>query len=599
MPRPPLTGVPRRAALAALFLAACAPDERAGVHDPAAALLAPGDAPARSVAAGPPQRWSDPATWGGRLPAAGANVTIPAGRTVVLDVSPPALGALTIDGALRFGDADLELAATSILVNGTLSIGTAERPHLRRATIALVGDPTEEAAPGLGVKALAVRGTGTLDLHGAPRVSWGKLDATAPAGATTLTLDRPVDWQPGDRIIVTATGFDARETEEATVRTVSGASVTLAAPLRHAHWGQRSTVGGRTLDERAEVGLLSRTVRVTTRFGADSLLGGHAIFTDRATVRVSGVEFSHLGQPGRLGRYPFHWHLMGSAPGSYLRRSSVPRSLQRGIIVHGTSDTQIEDNVIHDVRGHGVYVEDGSERNVLIARNLASLAQEVRREHILQGPTREDRHGGTDQRASNFWFATANLRVVDNVAAGSVHGFGFWYDLATGNGHHPRDHANSYVMGEFRGNSAHSQGAHPHTMQDYHPMESGSGLRFDGGDFRGVFREFKAWKNMNAGAWFNCGQTVEASVLAGNRIGALTYCFQGEGGTFAGTLRHTVVASATPNTAGVASLRAFFRSRDHRPQSQFHGVVQDRRIVPHTYPVVRTTRLDRVTRVGF
>ena len=56
-------------------------------------------------------RWSDKATWPNRkVPAAGDRVVIDAGKEVILDVSPPALGGLTIDGKLSFADnADLEL----------------------------------------------------------------------------------------------------------------------------------------------------------------------------------------------------------------------------------------------------------------------------------------------------------------------------------------------------------------------------------------------------------------------------------------------------------------------------------------------------------
>ena len=58
-----------------------------------------------------PARWSDPATWPDRqVPLAGDKVTIAADKDVVLDVSPPALGGVTIDGRLSFADnKDLEL----------------------------------------------------------------------------------------------------------------------------------------------------------------------------------------------------------------------------------------------------------------------------------------------------------------------------------------------------------------------------------------------------------------------------------------------------------------------------------------------------------
>ncbi len=59
-------------------------------------------------AATPPakvMRWSDPATWpNNKVPAAGDKVDIARGQEVVLDVSPPALHGLTINGKLSFAD---------------------------------------------------------------------------------------------------------------------------------------------------------------------------------------------------------------------------------------------------------------------------------------------------------------------------------------------------------------------------------------------------------------------------------------------------------------------------------------------------------------
>jgi cell migration-inducing and hyaluronan-binding protein len=81
--------------------------------------------------------WSDPATWPNRkVPVAGDKVTIARDLEVVLDVSPPALGGLSIDGKLTFSnDADLELITEWIMLHGELAIGTEARPHTRNATI--------------------------------------------------------------------------------------------------------------------------------------------------------------------------------------------------------------------------------------------------------------------------------------------------------------------------------------------------------------------------------------------------------------------------------------------------------------------------------
>ena len=71
-------------------------------------------------------RWSDPASWPDRrVPRAGDKVTIAAGKHVVLDVSPPALGGVDVEGKLSFANnADLELTTEWVMVHGELEIGT-------------------------------------------------------------------------------------------------------------------------------------------------------------------------------------------------------------------------------------------------------------------------------------------------------------------------------------------------------------------------------------------------------------------------------------------------------------------------------------------
>src|SRR5690606_35706948 len=85
------------------------------------------------------RRWSDPATWpSGKVPSANDAVTIDNGMNVILDVSPPALRSLTINGKLSFSnDADLELITEWIMLHGELAIGSESSPHTRKATITL------------------------------------------------------------------------------------------------------------------------------------------------------------------------------------------------------------------------------------------------------------------------------------------------------------------------------------------------------------------------------------------------------------------------------------------------------------------------------
>src|SRR6202008_394594 len=128
--------------------------------------------------------WSDPASWPNRkVPIAGDKVTVGRDRNVVLDVSPPALGGLSIDGKLTFSnDADLELTTEWIMLHGELAIGSEASPHTRKATITFTDSvPNEDVMAGMGDRGIMISG-GTLNLHGDRTHTWTKLSKTAEAG---------------------------------------------------------------------------------------------------------------------------------------------------------------------------------------------------------------------------------------------------------------------------------------------------------------------------------------------------------------------------------------------------------------------------------
>src|SRR5690242_19324450 len=64
-------------------------------------------------------RWSDPASWpNGKVPGEGDAVTIAKDKSIVLDVSPPALRSLTVNGKLAFApDRDLSLTTEWIYLS--------------------------------------------------------------------------------------------------------------------------------------------------------------------------------------------------------------------------------------------------------------------------------------------------------------------------------------------------------------------------------------------------------------------------------------------------------------------------------------------------
>ena len=162
--------------------------------------------------------WSAASTWpGGKVPSAGQAVSLPAGKRVVLDVSPPDLAGLMIPpgSALEFADSDLTLKAEWIMVHGELRIGSAEKPFAHRAEIVLTDSKPGENIMDMGDRVLGVMG-GVLELHGQARLPWTRLGATAGAGTQTLTLQDAPNWQTGNTLTLTSTDFSAAQTEEVT-----------------------------------------------------------------------------------------------------------------------------------------------------------------------------------------------------------------------------------------------------------------------------------------------------------------------------------------------------------------------------------------------
>src|SRR5690242_19165193 len=104
---------------------------------------------------------------------------------MVLDVDPPALRSLTIDGRLRFADdRDIGLETEWIyLRGGELAIGSEARPYTHTASITLTNAVPDENVNTMGDRGIMLMG-GTLNLHGDRAHTWSKLARTAERGAT-------------------------------------------------------------------------------------------------------------------------------------------------------------------------------------------------------------------------------------------------------------------------------------------------------------------------------------------------------------------------------------------------------------------------------
>jgi len=157
--------------------------------------------------------------------------------------------------------------------------------------------------------------------------------------------------------------------------------------------GQQVGPGLAAAETRAVVALLSRSIRIVSEgdnpgepfpaapppgsAAAGYYLGGHTIVRQGVqTFQVQGVEFKQLGQGGRIGHYPVHFHMTRSTPpDTFVKDSSINESMTRWITVHATHGVLVARNVGWKSIGHGFYLEEGSEINNRFLSNAGIFAR--------------------------------------------------------------------------------------------------------------------------------------------------------------------------------------------------------------------------------
>ena len=289
--------------------------------------------------------WSEPSTWSsGTIPGEGDIVTIGEGMDIVLDVSPPGLNGINLNGSLSFSDDDdIELTTEWILLRGELHIGSENDPHTSNATITLTNNVPGENINGMGDRGILVA-LGTLSLFGDRENSWTKLSETAEAGDTRIEVLDASGWRVGDEIVLASTDFNPRQAERRHITRIRRNRITLNEPLDYMHFGE-ITFG---VDERGEVGMLSRNIKIQASEDAeDTYFGGHIMAMDGSTMTVSGIELTRMGQHLELARYPIHWHINGDVAGQFIKNSAIHDTYNRCVTIHGTDNLVVENNVTY------------------------------------------------------------------------------------------------------------------------------------------------------------------------------------------------------------------------------------------------------------
>jgi G8 domain-containing protein len=401
------------------------------------AVASPAAAEVKASASGP---WSDPGTWGGRVPGPEDEVTVAGGWTVTVDGDARAASVHVAEGGtLAFAQdrsAGLELGG-NLVVEGTLRM-VAPDPRVQQ-TIRFVG-VDEGAVRGGGHEVLDsdvglwAHHHGQLDIRGAAKTSWSRTTG-AKAGDRRLTLEAPpVGWRAGDELVVVpslpptsddfSTAFD-----QAKVRSVEGAEVGIDRPLAYDH----PAPGGL----HPEVLNLTRNVRI------GGTPDGHAHLMSMAEHKqiVDYAELRYVGVPGKQGRYGLHFHEAGDGSrGSQVVGTVVRDAGNHAFVAHASHGVQFRQTISYNTQGDAYWWDPGPDTNDVVY-DWAVAAK-------VTAP--EDADAATRFRLTGFRLMQGRGDAVRNSVAVGVQG-----EVSSAGFHWPEE-VNSRGDWTFQGNVGHN-----------------------------------------------------------------------------------------------------------------------------------------------
>jgi G8 domain len=440
---------------------------------------APPRAPTRSLVK---KLWSEATSWpAGNVPGITDAVVIPSGTTITLDRSV-AVKNLTVLGTLEFADQNLNLDADWIVVQGpgaTLEIGTETNRFTKKAVITLTAKDTAESVMGMGTRGILAMDGATIRMFGqGPTTPWVKLNGHLATNSSDLSVETAVNWAAGDEIIVTSTDFfpnfawgqprPLQTTRSSIAQVVDPRRFTLTTPVGKARWGTLQTFdnGSLTIDERAEVANLTRPIVIQ---GADDTLwrtqgfGAHVMAMRGSVLKLDSVQMRRVGQAGKVGRYPLHWHLTGydatgaalpDTAGNFVKNASISQSSNRCVTIHGSNAISIQNNVCYDILGHAIFFEDAVERRNIVEGNLIAGV----RNPTVANALLASENPNVNAASSGVWITHPD-NIVRNNSVSDLEGHGYWFafpEKPSGASKLVKTTPNRAYLGAVENNSAHS-----------------------------------------------------------------------------------------------------------------------------------------------
>lgn len=228
--------------------------------------------------------------------------------------------------------------------------------------------------------------------------------------------------------------------------------------------GEVPTFGNFDIPMKAEVGLLTRNVLYrgdpetssVNQYGAHIMI--HSPGDESSIGRICYIEMKDVGQAFKLGRYPIHFHMIGTVHQSHVIGNAIHQTYNRAITTHGVQYFTVQHNVAYDTMGHTYFIEDAAETNNYYDHNLAI---KIKKSMSLLN---------TDQTPGGFWITHPN-NIFTNNAIANGEAYGFWFDMkehSTGPSFDVNICGFNDKLGQFSNNSAHS--VHKYGLRIFHGL---------------------------------------------------------------------------------------------------------------------------------
>jgi hypothetical protein len=466
-------------------------------------------------------KWSDPATWGGKVPGTTDTPLISPGHTVEYDLTLTTVTGVHIGsgGMLSFDPAKNTTLQTTanVVVEGKLQMrpGAAEIIQTLRFTgvdeSKYVGGGMDVASTDVG---LWVMGAGVLDLAGTSKSSWVRASGSIASGATSITLESAAGWLPGDEISIApteaptvgsafATGFDER-----IVQSVSGSIITLNRGTSRPHPAVNN-------QWTAEVMNLTRNVRIEgTATGSV-----HVYIRSTSIQNIRYVAFRYMGprkdRGGNgatelvAGRYGIHFHhSMDGSRGSLVEGNVMRDTGNHSYVPHVSHGIKFLDNIAYNVKETAFWWDPGdSTHDVIYDHNIVANCQ------FIGGSLNMNAEDAPTFSSSGFGLNTGDGNICKNnvvVAAGQG-------DAAEGGAYNWEAVINEGVW-IFTDNVAHNNGCGLRVWQNStrnHIVENFTCYHNGVGMFHGAYANSYTY---NGGIFYGNGLQIKAASANTNRV---------------------------------------------------------------------------------